>query len=324
MNANQNLVRPPGLIRALTAGFDSIAGQLGLLLFPVALDVLLWLGPRWSVYGLFQPTLQELAAAQLPDAELAGQVEEMFRQYNLLTALRTFPIGIPSLMTVRPEPGSPLGTPQVWEVPDWGVAFGGWLLLTVLGLAGGCMYFLAVAQATDGRGLRWKEVLRRWPWALAQVFFLTLLWFSLLASILFPFGCVLSLFLMNGAGANQAIWLFLVLAGSVLIWLLIPLVFSPHGIFARQLPVWQSIRLGFRLVRMTLAPTTLFLLIVIILMEGLDFLWNTPSGTSWWLAVGILGHAFVSSALLAASFVYYREALNWAESSLKSLRNATA
>jgi len=324
VNTNPNAVRPPGLIRALLAGFDAIAGQPSLLLFPAALDALLWLGPRLSIYKLARPVLQELAAAQLPNTELADRMEEMFRQYNLLTTLRTFPIGIPSLTAARPELGSPLGAPQIWDIPSWEAAFAGWLLLTGLGLAGGCVYFLAVAQAADGRGLRWKEVLRRWPWALGQVFFLTLLWFSLLASILFPLSCVLSLFLMNGAGANQAIWLFLILAGSVLIWLLIPLVFSPHGIFARQLPVWQSIRLGFRLVRMTLAPTTLFLLIIVVLLEGLDFLWNTPAGDSWWLAVGIAGHAFVGTALLAASFVYYREALNWAAASLTNLRNATA
>jgi len=48
-----------------------------------------------------------------------------------------------------------------------------------------------------------------------------------------------------------------------------------------------------------------------------------PSETSWLLLVGILGHAFVTTGLLASSFVYYRDALQWMREMVK-VRNLTA
>jgi hypothetical protein len=55
----------------------------------------------------------------------------------------------------------------------------------------------------------------------------------------------------------------------------------------------------------------LFLLIFLIINQGLNFLWTTPSQGSWLMLVGIAGHAFVSTALLAASFIYYRDINAW-------------
>jgi len=39
---------------------------------------------------------------------------------------------------------------------------------------------------------------------------------------------------------------------------------------------------------------------------GLDMLWTLPEASSWLLGVGILGHAFIYTALVAAAFVYFR------------------
>ena len=44
---------------------------------------------------------------------------------------------------------------------------------------------------------------------------------------------------------------------------------------------------------------------------GLDFLWSTPDPDSWMLIVGIFGHAFISSSLIAASFVFYNNGMKW-------------
>jgi len=49
----------------------------------------------------------------------------------------------------------------------------------------------------------------------------------------------------------------------------------------------------------------------LVISEGLNILWNMPPADSWLVLVGIAGHAFISASLLAASFVYYRDALTW-------------
>jgi ABC-type proline/glycine betaine transport system permease subunit len=111
-----------------------------------------------------------------------------------------------------------------------------------------------------------------------------------------------------------------ILALVVLFWLAMPIFFSPHGIFAFQLNAFRAILNSLRMARFTLPTTALFLLVFVIISQGLSFLWNTPSRDSWWTLVGIGGHAFVSTALLAASFVYYRDANVWLQAVLEHLQ----
>jgi hypothetical protein len=52
----------------------------------------------------------------------------------------------------------------------------------------------------------------------------------------------------------------------------------------------------------------------------MDLLWLIPPATSWMTVVGICGHAFVSTSLLAASFIYYHDLNTWIESALQWLK----
>jgi len=110
----------------------------------------------------------------------------------------------------------------------------------------------------------------------------------------------------------------------LLVWLIMPVFFSVHGIFTLQLDAFRSILGGLRMVRFTLPNTGLFLLVFVIINTGMNFLWNTPSENSWWLLVGIAGHAFVSTALLAASFIYYRDINTWLTVVFDQLQKQTA
>jgi hypothetical protein len=59
---------------------------------------------------------------------------------------------------------------------------------------------------------------------------------------------------------------------------------------------------------------------VFLLGIGLNFVWSVPAEDSWLALVGILGHAFVSTALLASSFVYYHDMTLWLQTVLDRLR----
>ncbi len=107
---------PPGVIVALKTGLDVIAGHLSVLLLPLALDVLLWFGPRLSVKNLFSPLIEEAvranAASGLPmDNALAFQkfAAEFLGRFNLFSLLRTFPVGLSSLMIGKMPAQTPLG-----------------------------------------------------------------------------------------------------------------------------------------------------------------------------------------------------------------------
>ena len=54
---------------------------------------------------------------------------------------------------------------------------------------------------------------------------------------------------------------------------------------------------------------------------GFNALWLTPSPESWMMLVGILGHAFITTALLSASFIYYRDMNIWLEAVLEILES---
>ena len=90
----------------------------------------------------------------------------------------------------------------------------------------------------------------------------------------------------------------------LLICVLLPLIFSGHGIFFENMQAIQSIKTSARMVRRLMTPVGLFLMVIIMIGYGLNSLWATPHTNSWMLLVGIFGHGFISSGLLAASFAW--------------------
>jgi hypothetical protein len=60
---------------------------------------------------------------------------------------------------------------------------------------------------------------------------------------------------------------------------------------------------------------------VVVLSEGLDVLWRVPKDASWLTLVGLAGHGFISTGLLAATFIYYRDATQWVEEVLKQVKH---
>ena len=74
-----------------------------------------------------------------------------------------------------------------------------------------------------------------------------------------------------------------------------------------------------RLVRLFLPSTGFFILVAIFINQGLGIIWVMAPADSWMTVVGILGHAFVASGLLVASFEYYNNGIKWMEENLKRL-----
>src|SRR3990172_1066803 len=133
---------PPmiGVLAALGRGFDRIAAHPVLILPPLVLDGVLWLGPHLSVERLFRLAAAELVAPLAADPgwqERAGALRETLLQFgsrfNLLSLLSTFPVGIPSVMSGSLPAASPLGPPFALQVDGAGAILAVWLFLTVVG-----------------------------------------------------------------------------------------------------------------------------------------------------------------------------------------------
>ena len=315
---------PPGLVASLMAGFDSVASHIVVILPPVALDLFLWLGPHLRLKDFLQPMIDSLPslAASFPSSftgltsvqAVQSTWNAIVNQFNLFILLRTFPVGSTSLLSLQASGLTPLGAPISIDAGSLLGIFGWALCLVFLGWILGAIYYYWVCRVTvkPEAGTLWST--------LKQAVFLSIIWLALLFFFGLPALLILSLLTLISPLIGQVV---LFGGALVLIWMFMPIFFSVHGIFTQQLGALRAILNSLRMVRFTLPNTGLFLLVFLVLNQGLNFLWNTPSPASWWMLVGIAGHAFVSTALLAASFVYYRDINAWLKVVFEQLQRQT-
>lgn len=320
--------QPPRLMQVMIAGFNAVANHVYLILPPILLDVFLWLGPRLSLKRILSPMIADMTATfqQFGSAELNQAMNasiEMWKQYaehfNFFSFLRTLPVGLPSLMAGSIDPATPFGGYTSMEVTSTtGFLLIG-LLMAVAGMLLGCYYFSSVAHSGSAAGGQFS--LRCSGWQAAQTLLLTLLSITLILTLAIPGMLIISLLtFINPTLATAGLLVVTMLA----MWFLLPLVFAPHGIYTRQLNAVTSMLNSVRLVRYFMPSVSMFILIAILLSMGLNRLWLAPPASSWLVLLGIAGHAFISTALLAASFIFYRSAHAWLEENLSKAAQARA
>ena len=318
----QALPAPPSLMKAVMAGFDAITQHIGLIFFSIFLDFFLWFGPRLRLFNLIQSFFKKVMLFPEIQSSSMGETIQISREFwlmfaerfNLLSFLRTLPVGIPSLMFSRAPIETPYTAPLILEIPTFEMALIASLIIILFGLLLGTLFFSIVSQAAVSGEVVWRDAFRSWPRATLQILLLSLLGFFLLLATVIPFSCFSSVLFLSGLGFERFAFVFLLLIGGMLLWWLLPLLFAPHGIFLNGRTMWSSVRDSVKLTRMTLPRTGLLFLIFILLSEGLDMLWKVPPETSWLSAVGIIGHSFVTTSLIAGSFIYYRDAEKWLQS----------
>ena len=330
MQKLETLPPPPGVIGSLRAGFDAVSGHVKLILFPLVLDLWLWLGPRFSVDRLLSPYMKflfEQAGRGLasPDdmQRIAGvqasfmEALERFNLLSLLGKLVTFPIGVSSLLVGTMPVATPYGEQRVMQVSSMLGLVGLVFLFILIGWVGGGLYFRWVS----GTALGGKEAGISSVQAIIQTFILSVIWFVGLMIAMVPVFLVLTLLgLISPALANGAVFVMLMLS----FWLIVPLFFTPHGIFVRRQNAFSSVLSSLRMARFTLPTSGMFVLSAFLLYRGLNYLWSVPPNDSWMLLIGIAGHAFITTALLAASFVYYRDMNVWLQTVFEQVKQKQA
>ena len=329
----ESLPPPPGVIGALRAGFDVVASHVALIVIPLLVDVFLWLGPRLSVEKVLGPAYRDAFEqartgwASTEDANRLAQLQPLFNELlehfnlvSLVTRLQTFPIGISSLMAKLMPVDSPLGEQNIVSVSSGWILLAYMFLLVGIGWVAGGLYFRWVSGTVLGEQEAGISPLR----AILQTFLLSVIWVVMLIAISIPLMILLTvLMLISPAVASAAAFLMLVFS----FWLIVPLYFTPHGIFIRKQNAFSSIYTSLRMARFTLPTSAMFVFSVFLLSTGLNYLWSVPPSDSWMLGIGIAGHAFITTALLAASFVYYRDMNAWLQivfENLKQKNNAPA
>lgn len=332
-------IRPPQLIQSLTAGFNMVTNNIALILLPIALDLLLWFGPHLRMKTLFEPLLADMfklirQPSMLEMRPFWDNMEKFLNlflnQFNLVSTLSTFPIGVPAMMAAKSPLNTPLGAAPIVEIRSEVQIILLWLGLNLAGLGLGTLYFAWVAQGcsrtmvpTDcGENANTRGFAGKIPpfrpgvlaWQAVQVLAMVIIFFLIGVVTIFPAVMVASTLIYVSPFLFQAA-MFMIM--FVVVWFLVPLAFSLHGIFLCGQSVINAMLTSARVVRFSLPGTGMFLLMIIVLYQGMGVLWHVPPDNSWLMLMGIFGHAFIATGLLAASFVYYRGGLAY----VQALRN---
>ncbi len=302
---------PPGVIQALTGGFNAVANQVALIIIPISFDVFLWMGPRLKVSALISPILAKLAALQPPsEASQMGMkiLQDIIEGMNYFATMRTFPLGIFSLMTVNLSGKNPLGARIDLEIDSLFNLFAWTVLLTIAGWVGGSLYFYLTSRAAlkDSQAPSPQR-------SLLQAVLLSLMLSFLLTLLSLPLG------MLTVIGSMSFLANFFTVL--LIFWIGMPIFFSSHAIFLDGRNAFASIQHSFRVVRFAMPSLGWFALAALLISQGMDLLWRVPPAESWMTLVGIFGHAFISTSLLAASFIYFRNLSAWVDSALEWLKS---
>jgi hypothetical protein len=313
----ETLPPPPGVLGSLKAGFETVSSHVILISLPFLVDLFLWLGPRLGIRRVLGPVYQMMFDQLRKGLSTADEIKQLaafqdifndwlghFNLVSLVSRLQTFPVGISSLMAKTMPVNTPMGEGNGGQLTSPLSVTGTMFLLILAGWIIGALYFRWVSGATLGGRGSYVSISH----AIFQTLLLSFLWFLFLAFLSIPVSIFLGILSLISP-TLASIGLFVLVLASF--WLVVPFFFMPLGIFVRNQNAFRSILSSFRMVRFTFPSSALFVFIIFILTTGLNFLWGVPSSNSWMTLIGIAGHAFISTALLAASFVYYRDMNGW-------------
>ncbi len=304
-----------GVIESLSAGYRFLGRRLELLLAPILLDLLFWLGPQLSVAPLFQ----QLAAFYRQAAQMEGMPAEMAEMSgqmatiladsgessNLLAVLvNSSLLHVPSLLAT----GRPITERVVIVVQSPLVAILLLVSFSLIGVLIGVIYMNMLARTLPlGDGPKpanfvdfTATVLRHWLMVLLYVVML------MVAIIVGSIPVALAVTLLSLISPFIGTLLLMLVSGTVLV-ILFYLYFVTAALIMDNLPVHRAVAQSFVLVRNNFWATFGFVVLYNVIMAGFAYLMRgmaalPPIGT----IIAIVTYAYIGSGLAMALLVFYR------------------
>ncbi len=189
------------------------------------------------------------------------------------------------------------------EIPQLSAALALWVGMTILGLGLGGQYHRWVASRVANGGslasgwTAWRRLV-----GLACMVYLGLF---LAISVTLLVAAMAALVLpLIGVSIVFASYSFLFL-------LALYLAFTPHGIVRYRMGVLRAMLESATVVRWNLMSTVGFLLFAFGITWLTNQIWFLPQDESWFNILALVGHAFVSGTVLAASYAFYQGRREW-------------
>jgi len=311
MNYSVIIRKQPKVFASLGEGFKTLANHLYLLLFPIGLDLYFLFAPRYTVSELANETLgQALTIAQLGNQsqetinQAIASIRSYFEYFSLSSVLRTYPVGVPSLLAGRPIAENILGSLPVYDLSNGGQFLLAILIFSLIGLILGTLYFFWSSKAAQPSAEKksFKAIVN----AFLNILVLTLIMVVAVFLISLPLALIFTLF--NTLSPVLGLIAYFITA-MVLLSVIIPLYFAPHAVVVLGQNAFQAISTSLKMIRPFYSSASIFLTLEVIIAFLTNMLWQTPADNSPLLFVGIFGHALVTTALLIASFHYFSDVI---------------
>jgi hypothetical protein len=304
-----------GIIDSLSAGYRFLGRRIEIVLIPILLDILLWLGPQFSVAPLFDQVARFYAtAASAPELPpdtgvMAEQVAEMLallgERINLLELLvNTTLLHVPGLIATL----GPLDSQAVATISSWAQAFSLFVGLGLAGLLIGVTYlnllalYLPIGQGQKPSGVQQflETVLRHW---LTVLLYIVVMIVVLVAAAV-PMSILVGILTVISPAIGA---LTMPIFGGLALLVFFYLYFVAAALVLDDLPVHRAMLQSFRLVRNNFWATLGFVILTNVIAIGITMILNRlaefePVGVL--VAVGV--NAYIGSGLAMAFLVFYR------------------
>jgi hypothetical protein len=292
-----------GIIDTISAALNTVVRKAWLAVVPVAVDLLLWLGPKVSIEQVLAQTAEMMNAtlqnvpANGAEAEVAAMfqgtmqmVQESAGRANYLSLLSWGTLGFPSIAGVRLiDPASDV----VVQLTSIGQALLFQVVVMGVGLMLACFFLGMLGQEARAGHVDVGQLLRRAPtyWLRMVIVFV-------------PLGTSMFFAFYMGMLLGPLVIIILV----AFIWLFIFMAFFPQAITMAEESAVNGIVASLRLVQSSMGRTLGFLLVIVVLNRGLGYVWaRLMSGAEVLTLVAILANAYVGTALTLAMFYFYRD-----------------
>lgn len=317
--------KPLGVIDSVSAGIGLVWRRPWTLLIPIILDAMIWLLPRLSLTEFFRPYLNEILSAMplSTDPQAAEETRAAFQgaleSFNLVgfvAAALNAVTRIPTLLAIdAPDIASPLTTLS-YSIQSPTLILFLFIPLFLLGLVFVALYFELIAQGarpleTPERGVMMMRVARLWLRLIALSLFLLGLLFAAVFILV-----ALQLLFNSGEVAAFATLLLTVM----FFWVFIYFFFVPSAAAVSDISIRSAIRRSSVLFRLFFWTTFALVALSVFLERGLAILWDGLTVNPVGVVVGIVANAFIGTALIAASMIYYQDRMNLIERLRQSIK----
>ncbi|MBI4328233.1 MAG: hypothetical protein HY685_00025 [Chloroflexi bacterium] len=285
-----------GVVETLTAGFSIVNRQVALVALPVAVDLVLWLGPKVSLRPLlekFSPGALESQQATAEGATEMGALVETLGGTNVMALLSWL---LPS--AVGTAPGGVQGGSVALAIGDVGGAALAIPLLMGTGIILAALWLAAIATALRlGRFELPAYVNSLRPGVGRYGSYLILL----LGAVFGGVSVTVVATAIHPALGSIAFFLMVPLALALYIYLF----FAISAIFIGGFSPLRAMGASIRLFQSSFWPSLGFVGLVTTVTLGMGLVWGQLAAFPWGVAIAIAGNSYIATGLTASVMVYY-------------------